>query len=167
MLKDTSKWITCWNVQYMPSKNETSSSPCVSKATYSCYRKRGFTFHRKLIQLSILGLHSYSFVRGSSTAEEAGVAILGPTNLPLEEDLGPWIRLHFYRKKKRRIKGPLPSPSCLRSPFVSPALSPELKAQFELSVGFSCNSVGIRDKESLWLLELPWLNGSSARRSRT
>lgn len=72
----------------MHSKNETCSSPCVLKATYSSYRKKIFTFHRKPIQLSILGLWSYFFISGSSNAEKGRVAILNPTNLPLKEDLG-------------------------------------------------------------------------------
>lgn len=71
----------------MPSKNETHSSPCVLKAIYSCYRIRGFVFHLKLIKLSILGLHLYFLCQGS-TAEKVEVAILGPTKLPLIEDVG-------------------------------------------------------------------------------
>ena len=129
MLKDTAKWTTYLHVQYMHSKNETCSSLCVLKATYSYYRKQGFTFHRKPIQLSILGLCSYFFISGSSNAEKGRVVILSPTNLPLKEDLSLWIRLHLFKRKKRRTKGSLPSASCLWSEFFSPALSQALKAQ--------------------------------------
>lgn len=50
----------------MPSKNEARSIPCVLKTIYIyiCYRKQGFTFHLKLIKLSILGLHSYFLCQG-------------------------------------------------------------------------------------------------------
>ena len=72
----------------MPSKIETHSSSCVLKAIYSCYRKQDFNFHLTLIKQSILGLHLYFLCQGS-TAKKVEVAILGPTKLPVIEDVSP------------------------------------------------------------------------------